>query len=103
MAGWAAPDDETLPTGAQLVEDYLQPLAKLPAIAGHLRFGARVTAMARVAVDRVRTDGRVDQPLLQAARQPLQIAEHQASAPDSEPQFRSSPGRPSGRSRACGW
>ncbi|GAA3944481.1 NAD(P)-binding domain-containing protein [Actinoplanes auranticolor] len=63
-AGWAAPDDETLPTGAQLIEDYLQPLAKLPAIAGHLRFGARVVAMTRVAVDRVRTDGRVDQPFI---------------------------------------
>jgi glycine/D-amino acid oxidase-like deaminating enzyme len=63
-AGWAAPDDEALPTGAQLVEDYLQPLAKLPAIGPHLRFGARVVAMTRVALDRVRTDGRVDQPFL---------------------------------------
>ncbi|MEV6637892.1 NAD(P)-binding domain-containing protein [Actinoplanes sp. NPDC051470] len=63
-AGWAAPDDEALPTGAQLVEDYLQPLAKLPVIAAYLRFGARVVAMSRVAVDRVRTDGRVDQPFI---------------------------------------
>lgn len=63
-AGWAAPDDEALPTGAQLVEDYLQPLAKLPAIGPHLRLGARVVAMTRVALDRVRTDGRVDQPFI---------------------------------------
>lgn len=32
-AGWTAPDPELLPTGAELVDSYLQPLAKLPAIA----------------------------------------------------------------------
>ncbi len=63
-AGWATPDDEALPTGAQLLEDYLQPLAKVPAIAPHLRFGARVVAMTRTGVDRVRTDGRADQPFI---------------------------------------
>ncbi len=63
-AGWAAPDDEALPTGAQLVEEYLQPLAKLPAIAPHLRFGARVVAISRVGVDRVRTAGRADLPFV---------------------------------------
>jgi thioredoxin reductase len=63
-AGWAAPDDEALPTGGQLVEEYLQPLAKLPAIAPRLRFGARVVAMSRVGVDRVRTAGRVDLPFV---------------------------------------
>ncbi|HLL64820.1 MAG TPA: NAD(P)-binding domain-containing protein [Micromonosporaceae bacterium] len=63
-AGWAAPDDEALPTGAQLVEDYLQPLAKLPAIAAHLRFDAHVVAMSRVGVDRVHTAGRADLPFV---------------------------------------
>ena len=29
-AGWARPDPDMLPTGAELVEQYLQPLAKLP-------------------------------------------------------------------------
>ncbi len=63
-AGWAAPDDEALPTGAQLVEEYLEPLAKLPAIAGHLRFGTRVVAISRIGVDRVRTAGRADLPFV---------------------------------------
>ncbi len=63
-AGWAAPDDEALPTGAQLVEDYLQPLAKLPVIAPHLRFNVRVVAMSRVGADRVRTAGRADLPFV---------------------------------------
>ena len=63
-AGWGAPADEALPTGAQLVEEYLQPLAKLPAIAPYLRFGARVVAISRVGVDRVRTAGRADLPFV---------------------------------------
>jgi hypothetical protein len=63
-AGWVAPDDAALPTGAQLVEDYLQPLAELPAIAPHLRFNARVVAMTRQGIDRVRTAGRADLPFV---------------------------------------
>jgi hypothetical protein len=63
-AGWAAPDDQALPTGAQLVEDYLQPLAKLPVIADHLRFNARVTAISRAGADRVRTAGRAELPFV---------------------------------------
>jgi hypothetical protein len=63
-AGWAAPDAEDLPTGGELVEQYLLPLAKLPAIAEHLRLGARVTAISRVGADRVRTAGRADLPFV---------------------------------------
>ncbi|WP_433827705.1 FAD-dependent oxidoreductase [Actinoplanes sp. CA-015351] len=63
-AGWAAPDDEALPTGAELVEGYLQPLSKVPAIAPRLRLGARVTAISRLGADRVRTAGRADLPFV---------------------------------------
>ncbi|MDG4831074.1 NAD(P)-binding domain-containing protein [Solwaraspora sp. WMMD1047] len=63
-AGWAAPDDEDLPTGGELVDRYLQPLATLPAIAPNLRLGARVTAISRVGADRVRTAGRADLPFV---------------------------------------
>jgi hypothetical protein len=63
-AGWAAPDDEDLPTGAELVDTYLQPLSKLPAIAANLRLGARVIAISRVGADRVRTAGRADLPFV---------------------------------------
>src|SRR6266545_2798246 len=33
QAGWTGPDPDTLPTGADLLEHYLQPLAALPALA----------------------------------------------------------------------
>ncbi|MFG1605675.1 FAD-dependent oxidoreductase [Actinoplanes sp. NPDC049265] len=63
-AGWVRPDDDKLPTGAELAADYLQPLADLPALKPHLRYGARVTAITRAGIDRVRTAGRATTPFL---------------------------------------
>ncbi|MEV6867821.1 FAD-dependent oxidoreductase [Streptosporangium subroseum] len=62
--GWTAPDPEWLPTGAELITDYLVPLAEHPAIAPRLRLGAKVTAISRLGYDRVRTIGRDDAPFL---------------------------------------
>ncbi|GAB1689744.1 NAD(P)-binding domain-containing protein [Krasilnikovia sp. M28-CT-15] len=63
-AGWAAPDPELLPTGADLAGDYLEPLAKLADLAPHIRYTARVVGFARLGVDRVRTVGRDTAPFL---------------------------------------
>ncbi|MER7006021.1 FAD-dependent oxidoreductase [Dactylosporangium sp. NPDC000555] len=63
-AGWVEPDPEVLPTGAQLADEYLQPLADLPALKPHVRYGARVQAVTRLGVDRVRTAGRDTAPFL---------------------------------------
>lgn len=60
--GWAAPDPEWLPTGAELVEDYLAPLAEV--LGSRVRYGARVAAISRLGYDRVRTKGREDAPFL---------------------------------------
>jgi thioredoxin reductase len=62
--GWRLPDPEALPTGAELVRDYLAPLAKVPELAGRIRTGTRVTAVARQGVDVTRTVGREERPLL---------------------------------------
>jgi hypothetical protein len=56
--GWRAPDDERLPTAGELVDDYLLPLSRTPALAPHIRFGARVIAVSRLGFDKARTAGR---------------------------------------------
>jgi thioredoxin reductase len=61
-AGWTAPDGDGYPTGAELVERYLEPLAALPALAPGLRLNARVTAVARHGVDKLKDDGREQAP-----------------------------------------
>ncbi|RAO37453.1 hypothetical protein PSN13_01435 [Micromonospora saelicesensis] len=63
-AGWVAPDLEVLPTGAELADDYLQPLAEVPQLKPHLRYGARVEAISRLGLDRLRTAGRDTAPFL---------------------------------------
>ncbi|MEV8511664.1 FAD-dependent oxidoreductase [Dactylosporangium sp. NPDC051484] len=63
-AGWVEPDPEVLPTGAQLADEYLQPLADLPALKPHVRYGTRVQAVTRLGLDRLRTAGRDTTPLL---------------------------------------
>jgi thioredoxin reductase len=63
-SGWRRPADDALPTGAELVERYLRPLAALPALAPHVRYQARVTDVSRLGVDRVRTAGRDAAPFV---------------------------------------
>ncbi|MEV0267960.1 FAD-dependent oxidoreductase [Hamadaea sp. NPDC050747] len=62
--GWNAPDPEQLPTGGELIDGYLAPLAAHPAIAPKLRLGVAVTAIARQGFDKVRTVGRDSAPFL---------------------------------------
>jgi thioredoxin reductase len=61
-AGWTAPERDGYPTGAELVERYLEPLAALPEIASNLQLGARVTAVARHGVDKLKDAGRDEAP-----------------------------------------
>jgi len=63
-AGWVEPDPDKLPTGGQLAADYLRPLADLPGLKQHVRYGARVSAVTRLGLDRVRTAGRDAVPFL---------------------------------------
>jgi NAD(P)-binding Rossmann-like domain len=57
-AGWTLPDPDALPTGGELVERLLQPLAALPQIAPHLRLGRRVVSVTRRGFDKTKTAGR---------------------------------------------
>jgi hypothetical protein len=46
-AGWTAPDPEACPTGAELAERYLQPLAHLPEMAGRIHPFMQVVQVSR--------------------------------------------------------
>jgi hypothetical protein len=57
-AGWVEPDGDVLPTGAELLAGYLEPLAKLPQLADRIRLGAKVIGVGRVGFDKMKTPGR---------------------------------------------
>ncbi len=60
--GWQAPKRSTHPTGAELYEQYLQPLAATPEIAAVLELNARVTGISRVGFDKMKSAGREQAP-----------------------------------------
>jgi thioredoxin reductase len=62
--GWVEPPADALPTGAELVRDFLVPLAELPAIGARIRLGVTVTDVTREGMDRTRTKGRDQTPFL---------------------------------------
>lgn len=66
--GWEHPSPDTAPTGAELVDSYLEPLATLEGIASRLRLGVEVTGVAREGMDRTRTRGRSATPFVVRSR-----------------------------------
>ncbi|PKA84174.1 cation diffusion facilitator CzcD-associated flavoprotein CzcO [Ulvibacter sp. MAR_2010_11] len=62
QTNWIAPDEEGLPTGKELVEDYLSPLAKLAQIKPYLHLNAKVLSIGRKGVDKMKTWGREEKP-----------------------------------------
>lgn len=60
--GWERPATPVPPTGDELVEQYVEPLAA--ALGSAVRLGTRVVAVSRVGVDKGRSLGREDAPFL---------------------------------------
>jgi cation diffusion facilitator CzcD-associated flavoprotein CzcO len=60
--GWKAPDPQALPTGNEIVDQYLEPLANHPPIAQNLNLSAEVISIRRKAVNK--KSERQDSPLV---------------------------------------
>ena len=56
--GWNSPDPQQYPTGAELLERYLEPLASKTGLADHIHTSSRVTAISRAGFDKLKTRGR---------------------------------------------
>ncbi len=61
---WEPPAADDLPTGAELVADYLAPLAATAELVPRIRTGTRVVAVSRAGVDKTRSLGRAGRPYL---------------------------------------
>jgi hypothetical protein len=60
--GWSAPAPDGYPTGDEIVERYLEPLASVPGIAESLHLNARVVSVTRQGIDKLKDAGRDDAP-----------------------------------------
>jgi thioredoxin reductase len=63
-SGWTPPESGLSPTGAELLDAYLTPLAHTPALEPRIRLASRVVAVSRQGMDRTRSTGRADTPFL---------------------------------------
>ena len=62
--GWTMPAEDEYPTGEDLVEQYLEPLARSHELLPHIRLSTRVLAVARLQHDRMKDGRREDAPFL---------------------------------------
>jgi hypothetical protein len=60
--GWNSPDPKVYPTGAELLERYIEPLATKTALKDVIRTASRVTAIGRVDFDKAKSKGRENAP-----------------------------------------
>src|SRR3982750_1122076 len=60
--GSNSPEPDQYPTGAELVERYLEPLATKTVLANHVQTSSRVTDISRVGFDKLKTKGRQSAP-----------------------------------------
>ncbi|MCA6114333.1 NAD(P)-binding domain-containing protein [Bradyrhizobium sp. WSM 1738] len=60
--GWNSPEPDQYPTGAEMAERYLEPLAAHAALAPHIRTLSRVTGISRAGFDKMKTKGREKAP-----------------------------------------
>jgi Pyridine nucleotide-disulphide oxidoreductase len=61
-SGWNSPERDQYPTGAELCERYLEPLASKTVLATHIHTSSRVTGISRIGFDKLRTKGREAAP-----------------------------------------
>lgn len=56
--GWNTPEPNEYPTGGELIERYLAPLATQTPLKDHIRLSSRVTSVSRVGFDKLKSKGR---------------------------------------------
>ena len=60
--GWNSPDPQSYPTGGELIDRYLAPLAARTPLRETIRTSSRVTAISRAGYDKAKTKGREQAP-----------------------------------------
>lgn len=61
---WQSPDDDGLPTGKELYDEYFHPLYQLPSIRNNTFLKATVLSVGRKNIDKMKTNGREEAPFV---------------------------------------
>ncbi|WP_159800771.1 NAD(P)-binding domain-containing protein [Flavobacterium sp. MK4S-17] len=77
---WKKPGEDGLPTGEELVKEYLLPLSFHPSIEPHLHLNSKVVAITKKGLDKMHTAGRADTPFIITVQQGSNLGTFEASA-----------------------
>jgi thioredoxin reductase len=77
---WTSPDDDDLPTGEELYQQYLKPLADHPSLQPHILLGTKVLSIGRKNMDKTKTRGREDVPFLIEVLNDHEIQQYEVKA-----------------------
>jgi N-acetylglutamate synthase-like GNAT family acetyltransferase len=78
--GWQAPPEQELPLAAQIVDEVLEPFARIEQVARALHLSTRVVAVTREGFDKVKSAGRSEAPFVIRAQQRGRVIEIKARA-----------------------
>ncbi|MFF2890133.1 NAD(P)-binding domain-containing protein [Paenibacillus sp. NPDC057967] len=77
---WKLPDEEAFPTGKDLIDEYMAPLAQLPAIKPFVHYDAKVVAVSRKGLSKAKTAGRDKLPFVLHVQHENQTIKYEAKA-----------------------
>lgn len=77
---WTSPNDDALPTGEELYDQYFKPLADLPALTPHIHLQSKVVAVGRTGLDKMKTVGRERLPYTIQVLQNGTVQQYQVKA-----------------------
>jgi thioredoxin reductase len=77
---WNSPDDDDLPTGEELYQQYFKPLADHPSLQPHILLGTKVLSIGRKNMDKTKTRGREDVPFLIEVLNDHEIQQYEVKA-----------------------
>lgn len=73
-------DEEALPTGQELYNQYLKPLSELPVIKSNLRLNSKVLSIGKKNIDKMKTRGRDEAPYVVLVGESGEIHQYEVSA-----------------------
>ena len=79
-AGWKAPEPDFLPTAGAMIDRYLAPLSRLPAMQSAIRLSHRVLDVSREGYDKMKSKGRDEAPFVIRCETPDGVREVRAWA-----------------------
>lgn len=78
--GWQSPDNQGLPTGEELYNQYFEPLAALPALKPHIHLNSKVLSIGRKNLDKMKTRGREELPFTILIQHGNEMEQYEAKA-----------------------